>query len=1240
MTGECSVALLELALAGRLSGEPEESLHRHLGECEACTRALEQMAGGAAWCQEAASLLMRDDLDHAVPAREEWSNVDFTVEHLEPSDQPDVLGRLGGYDVLEIIGRGGTGVVLKGFDRELKRCVAIKVLAPHLAQSSLARKRFAREAQAAAAVVHPNVLAIHQVQPAGRLPFLVMPLVAGESLSGRLVAQGRLELKETLRIGMQAAAGLAAAHEQGLVHRDVKPANILLEKGVERAVLTDFGLARAADDVSMTRWGIIAGTPQYMSPEQARGEPLDGRSDLFSLGCVLYEMATGVSPFCADSTMATLRRLIDDPPPALASLNPELPPWFVGIVERLLEKDPSRRFGSAKEVSELLEGCLAHVQQPASVPLPAAVAVPAARRVSRLRNALLKGGIAMIATLGIGLLGLFLMQSTEPPDIAGQWSGEGWGQVVLTQTAAGEYAGTYGGAAGKEPGKMELKWSRIQRRFNGTWREGDDCFGELSLRLAGREIRGARTADPKAKIDPATPRLADLVWTPVETTSKHVSAEKAATPAVSPAAELKALQGQWKVVHVEQGKDASAAWGAIAGEGPPLDPVSTDRFVFDEQNDPPLRLVRPARGFLSTGTELNFHSPPCVQGFYYRIDPAKSPATIDFLAIRRSRTGLALGQGVVASGIYSIENDRLRICLRRALPEVTSDQRPKEFAVDPSSADVLFVFNRYPPAADEKAIQREWTLVSCAVDGKTDAETKAHTATGTFRFLHDNYFYSEIAGSDLAVHSRMYGVYFLDSATQPKAITFYRYLDNRGLDKNGDPGIYAIEGDRLTIAFRQGGPRPGKLESEPGSGVTLLVLKESAPKAKPQATRPGPQRLRRFDPGMRVGTIACSPDGKLIAVGNDQPSMIMMGAGRSKAADNWQPSVRILEADTGKPVASLKLTTSEEDAVLAATERVSHFEVKALAFSPDGNVVAVGTDIGQVKLYGAWTGELVRSLDDEKAKLADKETPESWQSLRRAMGSVASLAFSPDGSLLATCGGSFADFSERFGGVLRLGFRTTGPGRLKVWDVKTGTLEHDLAGHNNEANAVCFSPDGQWLASAGRWLKDRDWGNGMILWNGHTGTQIRSFRTTASGGTRSVAFSPDGKLLAIGTLRFDDSKAKDPATSGVLLVQVSTGIEDWLVTVPGWAKPMAFLPDGKSLAALCGGRSIRFLETEAGQMRHEIPPADSSQGVRWNDFAIAPQVHRLALGGVTKDKQGCVEVWGFDAVPAIPPKPR
>lgn len=537
MSNPCSVELLESALVGELPPEREELLHRHLAECEACSAALEQLAGGEAWRQELAATLTGDELDDALSARDEWSGADFTVEHLEPADEPGVLGRLGGYDVLEIIGRGGMGVVLKGFDPELKRCVAIKVLSPHLAASSLARKRFAREAQAAAAVVHPNVLAIHQVQPAGRLPFLVMPLVAGESLAQRLTAEGRLELKETLRIGMQAAAGLSAAHEQGLVHRDVKPANILLEKGVERVVLTDFGLARAADDVSMTRWGIIAGTPQYMSPEQAKGEPLDGRSDLFSLGCVLYEMATGVSPFRADSTLATLRRLIDDPPPAMASHDPELPPWFVGIVERLLEKEPSRRFGSAKEVSELLEGCLAHVQQPAGVPLPAGLIPDSNPKRKRgpdantkrqrglfraflayasgynARKRLILGAFIMLGLIGISLFAVGVL-SIDPPDIAGQWTGEGWGQVTLTQTAPGQYTGTYTDAVAKEkePGKIDLKWSRIERRFNGTWSEGEDRFGDLSIRLADQEIRGALTTDAKSKINPATPRLADLTW--------------------------------------------------------------------------------------------------------------------------------------------------------------------------------------------------------------------------------------------------------------------------------------------------------------------------------------------------------------------------------------------------------------------------------------------------------------------------------------------------------------------------------------------------------------------------------------------------------------------------------------------------------------------------------------------------------------------------------------------------------
>ena len=167
------------------------------------------------------------------------------------------------------------GIVLRGFDPELNRCSAVKVLAPELASSAAARRRFSREAKSAAAVVHPHVVPIQTVDQQDGLPYLVMPVVEGQSLQQRVDKEGPLPVIEVVRIAAQVAQGLAAAHAQGLVHRDIKPANILLENGVERVQITDFGLARAADDASMTRSSVIAGTPQYMSPEQAHGDEID-----------------------------------------------------------------------------------------------------------------------------------------------------------------------------------------------------------------------------------------------------------------------------------------------------------------------------------------------------------------------------------------------------------------------------------------------------------------------------------------------------------------------------------------------------------------------------------------------------------------------------------------------------------------------------------------------------------------------------------------------------------------------------------------------------------------------------------------------------------------------------------------------------------------------------------------------------------------------------------------------------
>ena len=281
---------------------------------------------------------------------------------LDPCDTPGCLGCLAHYEVFNVLGRGGMGIVLRGVDVKLNREVAIKVLAPHLAADAAARTRVLREARAAAAVSHPHVITIFGVGETRGLPYLVMEYVPGPSLQ-QVIDAGSLSLTQILRIGVQVASGLAAAHAQGLVHRDIKPANILLEAGVERAKLTDFGLARAVDDVWITREGAVYGTPLYMSPEQGRGGAVDQRSDLFSLGGVMYAMCTGLPPFRGETSLAVLRQVCDEPPPPIRGLNAEIPEALARIVETLLAKDPDDRFPSAGAVAEILSRYLVHFQQ-------------------------------------------------------------------------------------------------------------------------------------------------------------------------------------------------------------------------------------------------------------------------------------------------------------------------------------------------------------------------------------------------------------------------------------------------------------------------------------------------------------------------------------------------------------------------------------------------------------------------------------------------------------------------------------------------------------------------------------------------------------------------------------------------------------------------------------------------------------------------------------------------------------
>jgi len=418
----CETDRLRRHVEGRLGEGEQEMLAAHLDRCEQCRGSLDALAGDDRLWREVRFFLVgepdlstpqhgpadkvRDEGRGEPVVHDDWEGWKAVLAFLDPPADPRHVGSFGRYQIVEVIGRGGMGLVLKGLDPALGRIVAIKVLAPELSYLGSARLRFAREARAAASVAHEHVVAIHAVDSWKGLPYLVMQYVAGKSLQGRIEGDGPLAVREVLRIGLQVASGLAAAHAQGLVHRDIKPANILLENGIERVKITDFGLARAADDASLSQSGVAAGTPHYMAPEQARCEPIDPRVDLFGLGGVMYTMCTGHPPFRAETTMAVLRRVCEDKPRSIRADHPEVPAWLEAIIAKLLAKDPAARFQTAGEVADLLGQCLVYLERPAdAAPFPyEADRTPLRGRGRRWRAAAVVV-LAFVTSLGVLLVG-------------------------------------------------------------------------------------------------------------------------------------------------------------------------------------------------------------------------------------------------------------------------------------------------------------------------------------------------------------------------------------------------------------------------------------------------------------------------------------------------------------------------------------------------------------------------------------------------------------------------------------------------------------------------------------------------------------------------------------------------------------------------------------------------------------------------------------------------------------------
>ena len=476
-------SVLSALLEGSLPGPDAALVSGHLDSCATCQGTIEELADGVNLLEDIghnlggkqdpdSSRLQRvvDDLrdpNRTLGGQRDQTNFSEMAQDrtelrgLRPPSHPDQIGRLGDYEVFKVAGRGGMGTVLLARDPTLNRQVAIKVLASHLARNDTARKRFLREARSAAAISHPNVVTILNVaetdDPHGsgiQVPILVMEFVDGETLADRIKREGRLDMRMVIRIGAQIASGLAEAHAQGVIHRDIKPSNILLGRNSTRTKITDFGLARAANDATITRSGVLAGTPAYMSPEQTQGLAVDDRSDLFSLGSLLYAMCTGDSPFNDRSTIASIDRVYRETPVPLRNLNSEVPPWLEKLVSTLHAKQPNRRIQTATEVQRTLRKNYREGSTVKQTPATRAnrIGWKSIESIARGHWSIAAMVIAVVALLG-GALAISDRQTNESADVTGNTADAPSKQTIAHSQQPHPEPLPRGGNAGNPAGK-------------------------------------------------------------------------------------------------------------------------------------------------------------------------------------------------------------------------------------------------------------------------------------------------------------------------------------------------------------------------------------------------------------------------------------------------------------------------------------------------------------------------------------------------------------------------------------------------------------------------------------------------------------------------------------------------------------------------------------------------------------------------------------------------------------------
>ncbi len=1210
---------LEQLLLGKLSNRESRQLEQHLLQCRECCNRVEQLSASdhlvAALrkgkqhvdmpsllqkvIQQAKQMPPGEETDASQQAETQLPSQDasrvqamasrFPEEFnlLAPPQQPGEVGRLGGYRVLGVIGSGGMGVVFLAEDPQLQRSVALKVMKPSLARNPRAKERFLREARAMAAVEHECIVPIYQVGEEGGVPFIAMPLLRGQTLQEYLRRKKALPPLEAVRIARQVAAALAAAHKRGLIHRDIKPANIWLEKN-GRVRLLDFGLARPmGQDSDLTHTGAVVGTPNYMAPEQARGEKLDSRCDLFSLGAVLYHMLSGRRPFGGKTLAMVLAAVMQQEPPPLDQLVPGLPPELVRLVHRLLAKYPTQRPQTAAEVYRELTALEKKLQstppgepqppQPptspgagvASPPSPSALPSfhselqeipvrPSRKRGRRRIDPLswflfLAGGMAAVVLLV--MMAVFFLRTDKgvirveinDPQVEVQLKGT---NITLRGVQGGKDIQVEPGphALVVRRGDFQFETNRlILRRGQRVTVQVDYIQGQVVVRQGTRELARAQVPQRKRK----------------ENRSSHanspVSNSNANPPNQRSSLADKPAEDQGTLPSSEELSPEFSPQAIRSA----LDHMSIDQLL--EQLRPrtqPDRLVYQA-------LDLSRHA--------LRNDPAQ-------LAFQMHGRLLCWQQEHPALKVWASQVDPRPVTLRLLRPTLNQ-----------SGGSLLRVMEFVNPSEDIHGP----TLVAVTPDGRHvvsgggfDAFILWELATGRqIRVINkgrprnmalspDGRFLvwvskttgevkiTELAtGQILRSLTKNPGLHYWSVAVSPSG----RYLA-AGASNLGSVSIWKL-GTGHPVSTLQG-PKTTVLSVAIAPDDHYVVA----------GCKDGVVRVWELETGRLVHTlqghqqevtcVAITPEGRYVVTGS---------------ADN---TVRVWKLGTGR---------------LVHTLRARFVRVSCLAITPDGRFVITGSGDSQLRLWELETGRLVHTAWSRGPGIASvavspdgryvvsgsfeyapkiyefKELPKN--TLSRGYPLVLSVAVSPDGRY-AVLGSALRVSVEELqtgqqvhilpdsGRVTcvattpdgRYAVSTLDDKRLRVWELATGRLVRTLSGHQGQVRAVAITPDGRYAVSGSA---DRT----LRVWELETGRTVHILRGHQFP-VAAVAITPDGRYAVSGSV---DRTLRVWELETGRTVRILRGHHRRVAVV-------AITPDGRYAVSGSADRTLRVWELETGRL--------------------------------------------------------